>query len=106
MRIEFDAIATPAGLLGCEQRGAAASECVQNNATSFRAVENGVADKHEGFRRRMPGKCGVSVLPKTAHACVLPNIRSASPEASEFDVVDVLGSTVLVDEYEFVGRSI
>ena len=103
MRIELDAVAAPAGLFGGEQRGAAAGKRIQDNAASLRAIEDGVADQGERFRRRVSGKRCVPVLSETAHAGILPNIRSASSEAAEFDVVDVLGAPVFVDENELVG---
>lgn len=106
VRIQFDAVSTPAGFLGGEQRCAAAGKRIHHNAASLRAVKKGVADKREWFWCRMIGKRGVSVLSKTVHAGILPNIRSASSKASKLDVVDVFGATVLVDKNELVSGAI
>lgn len=106
MRIQFDAVSTPSGLLGGEQRGAAAGKRVQHDAASFRAVKKGVANKREWFRCRMSCKRVIPVLPKTVHARILPNIRSASSEAPKLDIIDVFGAAVLVDKNKLVSGAI
>lgn len=103
MRIELDAVAAPAGLFGSEQGSPASSKRIQNDAGSLRAVEDAVADEGKWFRRGMSGKGFFSVLPETAHAGILPDVGSASAKSTQFDIVNVLGATVLVDEHEFVG---
>ena len=103
--IQFDSVAASAGLLGSKQSRSAARECIENDAAPLRAVENGVTDKSERFRRRMTGKC-FPFLSETTHACILPDVGSVSAEAPKFNIVDVLGAAVLVDENEFVGRAV
>lgn len=106
MRIQFDAVSAPASFFGSEQRGAAASECIQDNAATFGAIENSIADQGERFRCRMSGKRRLPVLPETAHAGIFPDVCSAAAKAAKFDVIDVLCAAVLVDKDEFVGRPI
>lgn len=106
MRIQFDAVTAPAGLFGGEQRGAAAGKCIQDNAASLGTVEDSVTNQGDGFRRRVSGKRGVPVPPETTHTGIFPNICSASPEAAELDVVDVLSATIFVDEDELMGRPV
>lgn len=106
MRVQFDAVSAPAGLLGREQSRAASCKGIQNNAASFRAVKNSVADEGERFRRRVSGERRFPVLPETAHASVFPDVRSAPAKSSQFNIVDVFGAAVLVDENELVGGAI
>lgn len=106
MWIQFDAVSAPASFLGGEQGGSAAGECIQDDAAPFRAIQDGVADKCEWFRCRVPGKRGIPILSETAHAGILPNIGSASSEAPEFNIVDVPGAAILVNENKFVGGPI
>ena len=106
MRVQFDAVSAPAGLLGGEQRGAAASKCIQDNAASFRAIEDSVANQGKRFRRRVSGQRFVPVLAETAHAGIFPYICSAPSKAAEFNIVDVLGMTVLVNKNELVGAAV
>jgi hypothetical protein len=54
----------------------------------------------------VPGKRGVPVLCETAHSNIFPNICSAPSEAPEFNIVDVLGSTVLVHKNELMCGSV
>ena len=103
MRIELDPVAAPAGPFGSEQGSSASSKRVQNNSTSLRAVEDGVADEGKWFRRGVSGEGRFSVLSEAAHAGILPDVSSASAKSAQFDVVHVLCATILVDEYEFVG---
>lgn len=102
MQIELHAVAAPAGPFGSEQGSSASSKRIQNNATSLRAVEDGVAYEGKWFRRGVSGKGFFSVLSETAHAGILPDVGSASTKSAQFDIVNVLGAAVLVDEHEFM----
>lgn len=102
MRVKLDSAAPSASLFGGQKGGAAASKRIQNNATSLRAVQDGVADEGKWFRRGVSGKGFFSVFSEAAHAGILPDVSSASAKSAQFDIVNVLGATVLVDEHELM----
>src|SRR5450631_759400 len=87
--IDFDPIAAPPCLFGCDQARTTASEGVENDSPALGAIQNGVGNQRQGFGRRVHGKFGTAVLAKGVHPWVIPDICTITTKTPQFDIIDM-----------------
>ena len=88
-RIELDAVAAPSGLLGGDQRGAAAGEGVEHDATALRAVENRIGDQLDRLYGGVEREFRIAILAETIDARIRPDIGPIAAVFAELDIVDM-----------------
>ena len=80
--IEFDAVGSSSRSLSGDERCPASSEGVEDDASSLRAIKNGVGDHRKRFHGRMHREFGIAIAAEAACAGVIPDIGTVATEAS------------------------
>jgi hypothetical protein len=104
--IELDAVSTPAGALGRDQRGAGSRKDIEHDAFAPRAVENRVGDECDWLDRRVHGQVLIAATTEPVDTGVGPDIRPVPAMLAQLDVVDVPALARLEHEHELVLRAI
>ena len=103
-RIELQPVATPAGALGGDQRGAAAEKGVEHDLAAGRAVEDRIGNQRDRFDGRVQRQ-QVALVAASAEGIatrIPPHIAAVAPKAAELDIVAVLVAAMLEDKDELV----
>ena len=89
MRIDLDPIAMPSSFFSRDQSGAAPGKSVENNSIALGAIENRVSYEGYGLDRRVHGKLGLPIAPKSVLARVTPDVATVATKAAQFHVIDM-----------------
>lgn len=102
-RIDLEAIAAPAGLLGGENRRAAAAKGIENDVVTLGRIQDRVRHHGDRFDRGMQVKsASPSFAWKAIGAGVVPDICAIAAEAAELDIVAVALFAVPEHEHKFM----
>ena len=93
--IDFNAVAPPAGLFGCDQGRTTPGEDVENDSSALGAIQNRVGNQRNRLDRRVHGKFGTAVLAKGVHPRVIPDVCAISTKPPQLDIVDMWCGTLL-----------
>src|SRR5450759_4151051 len=77
VRIDFNPVAAPSSLFGCDQGRTATGEGVENDSPALGAIQNRVGNQRQGFDRRVHGKFGITVAAKGVRPWVIPDVWSS-----------------------------
>src|SRR4051794_30950485 len=104
MRIKLQAEAGPTDPLRSDQRRSTAEECVEDDVTARRAVENGIGHKFDRLNRRMQREqvALLAIAPERVRPRIGPNVGSVAAVAAQLDVVPMRSPALFVHQNQLV----